>query len=315
MHGALLESFPDVEAAAPHGLDGLLAWHLEARGETLDATTREHLAVEAIRQRWLAAALREALAALRPLRVVALKGPLLAERYWPSPELRRGTDLDLLVALDDAERAIAALAGAGWHLERGPRERYLRAHHYHLELERPGAPLVELHIRLLALFGTAVPSEPFLDRARPFASKTAGDALVLDPEDEVLYLLVHAAGHRFERLSWLHDVRLLLERERVDWDRLASRARALGLESALRCGVDALARVGVAPGGPGLAGPRATLVASLDRPGRLAALLHGAALADRPGAAIGFLAHHFKRIAKRRVQRHAAWLVPEEWSG
>ena len=44
----------------------------------------------------------------------------------------------------------------------------------------------------------------------------------------MLYLSVHAAGHRFDRLSWLCDIKLLLHRyPGLDWPTLIARARSL----------------------------------------------------------------------------------------
>src|SRR5436853_7109864 len=50
----------------------------------------------------------------------------------------------------------------------------------------------------------------------------------------MLYLCMHAAGHRFLRLSWLYDIKLLLRRyPDLDWTILIDRARSLHALTAL----------------------------------------------------------------------------------
>jgi hypothetical protein len=52
---------------------------------------------------------------------------------------------------------------------------------------------------------------------------------VLARPDELLYLAVHAAAHRFARLGWLYDLRLLVERmDTADLETAAKRARETG---------------------------------------------------------------------------------------
>jgi hypothetical protein len=70
---------------------------------------------------------------------------------------------------------------------------------------------------------------------------------VLAPEDEFLHLAVHAAGHGLERLLWLHDLDLFLEKHSLDGSVVRERARELGLAPALDFALQALERrLGVA---------------------------------------------------------------------
>lgn len=142
------------------------------------------------------------------LAAVALKGVLLGERYYPRPSSRATSDIDLLVAEDDLERAGEALSDIGYRGFDGPSEQRFRREHHHLHFEHPHAPPLELHFHAYRGFGSTLRSEPLLRRSRVYADWKA--VRILEPADELLYLAVHAAAHRFVRIGWLFDLKLLL---------------------------------------------------------------------------------------------------------
>jgi Uncharacterised nucleotidyltransferase len=276
----------------------------------------------------LRSALAEVLAVLAAARVetACLKGPLLGERLYGDAALRPSSDLDLLVSDADFERGAAALAEAGWRAEEGAPARYLRRHHQHLSFSRAGAPAVELHFRALVGFGISVPSEDLLARAVPHPFSRA-EARILCPEDEVLYLGLHAAGHLLARLGWLYDLKLLLAGQTgLDWAAVAARAEALRAAPPLAFALERARDLG-APVPRGLLpgpGARARLAErvrrfALGRPEPSpwftgSSLAFHALLCDRRVGAARYLAHHLGRIARRRVRRWLPGLAPEEWS-
>jgi hypothetical protein len=200
------------------------------------------------------ATLREAGAALRQAGIpfLVLKGPALASRLYGSGAERPATDLDLLVSGADRDRALAALAAAGYREER-PRAAggFLARVHFHAVLlpAARGRLAIELHWDLV-------------DRANLYRIDAGGvlarrvdvvvdgvTAAVPAPEDELLYLALHAAKHGIfnraglragraagwfcrpllgNRLLWFIDIHRLLARcgDRLDWGRLRERAAA-----------------------------------------------------------------------------------------
>jgi hypothetical protein len=291
-----------VEAAARHGLLPALAARLPRDGVAPELRRRlDHLVAGArVRAAFLGAALDEALAALERTGVPAapLKGPLLALRLHGDAAARPSGDLDLLVAPASLDAAVAALAPSGWRPEGGPLERFHRRHHHHISLERPGGPPLELHHRAYVGFGATLPAPEILARVRLFRTAGGGAALQLAPEDEWLHLALHAAGHLFERLAWIEDLLLLLERQPgLDHAAVAARARAAGFSRPLSFVRRALRRLGAAlpddpPGalGPGRARAAEHLrrLALKARPRPVATafrLAFQAALADGPAGA------------------------------
>lgn len=170
----------------------------------------------------------DAALAARGLEGIALKGALLGERLYATPSARVCSDVDLLIAERDIDAALEALRALGYrHHADDPVEQRFRADHHHLHLSHSAALPVELHFHAYRGFGQTLASEPLLARKERFREFTALG--VLAPADELVYLAVHAAAHRFTRLSWLYELNLLAARLSADEIALAaSRAEETG---------------------------------------------------------------------------------------
>lgn len=319
--------------ATEQGVAGILLARLSAAGFASQVAVarfeRERLAGR-LRARWLEETLA---AALRPLnaggvRAAVLKGPLLARRLYDDPSLRPSVDIDLLVAEHDLDRALVALEGGGFEQEPdSPRRRYFRTLHHHLHLQRKGSAPLELHFHAHRGFGQVLRSAPLLGRARPGSGPEGTRVYVLAPEDELLYLAVHGAGHLFARLLWLLDLKQAVARWELDWELLARRAREGGYAGVLGFALEELRRrLGVATPDLGLpkAGARLELVRRIRdelgfderTPSTTAGILSASALlCDGSRPAWRYLSANLARVARRRVQRHFPGLAPEEWWG
>jgi hypothetical protein len=210
----------DAAVAAGAALSPPLAAQLGARQIARELDHAAHLA--------MLRAVDDALAA-DGLTAVALKGALFGERFYARPSARATTDIDLLVPEADLERAGRALAAAGYAGEESPSEARFRREHHHLHFAHPHALPLELHFHAYRGFGSVLPSAPLVSR-RGEAPLGPWRALgVLAPEDELVYLAVHAAAHRFVRLGWLFDLKLLLSHmSDAAIGEAAERARAWG---------------------------------------------------------------------------------------
>ncbi len=224
----------DAWKATDTPIDRDLATKLETRALAREMDHGAHL--ETLRR------IDDALAA-SGLSAVALKGPLFAARYYDRPSSRGTSDIDLLVAEGEVGRALEALAALDYRLADSPVEMAwsLREHH-HLHLARSRSPDLELHFHAYRGFGVTLRTEKLAERS------VAADGLhairVPSAEDELVYLAVHAASHRFGRLAWLHDVRLVVERLSPQaLATAAERARAWGVGQALSLTGELLARV------------------------------------------------------------------------
>jgi hypothetical protein len=264
------------------------------------------------------------------IRVVPLKGPVLAERLYSDPRARFSLDIDLLVRPDDFPQASAALAALGYEASAGPSARYHLTHHHHLTFHQPQRPLVELHFRTFTGFGTCLEAADYLARATPYQTGRGTSCFILAPEDEFLYLAVHAAGHGCQRWSWLYDLKCFLHRHpALDWPMIFGRAQAAHLDVALAFTLEIVdRRLDVRPPAAESAFVRrrrrpaaARLLTWLETrdehaPGpKVGWLIFQSLLCDQPRRSLWFLQHHLGRVARRRLQRALPRLCPEDWAG
>jgi hypothetical protein len=242
----ILRMFPGYERQPPadapslfaraelHRIAGVVHDTYRAASWPLDAELERRLAtIEIARQLDHAAHLDllhrlDAALAAAGLRAVILKGALFAERYYPRPSARATTDVDLLVEERDLDAAAAAIGHAGYEAVRDASEARFRREHHHLHFVHPRALPLELHFHAYRGFGHTLRSEPLLARSRASSSPALRAIRVLAPEDELVFLAVHAAAHRFVRLAWLFDMRLLLaQMSRDEIEAAGERARGL----------------------------------------------------------------------------------------
>jgi hypothetical protein len=237
-------------AADRHGLLGALAGRLPAGDEALRRRYARLTAGARLRDARAREVLEEVLALLAQAGVVpiALKGPLLADRIHPDPPLRPSGDLDLLVPEADLERSMAALAAAGFGRAPAEVDAYQRRRLHHLHLAGRPWPDVELHFHAAQLAsGLALPAEDLFARALPHRTSRGTPLLLLSPEDELLALAVHAAGHRLDRAGWLLDLVLFLAHHpSLDWRLVSERAGRARCRRALACALGPASDLGAA---------------------------------------------------------------------
>jgi Uncharacterised nucleotidyltransferase len=323
-----------VDQAAQDGILALLAPALRTAElpRSAAAALEQRLAVGAVWHRHVATTLEQVIPVFEAAGVkpVALKGPVLAERLYGDVLLRPCMDLDLLVAPGTLDTARRALEDAGYAGDTALQASYLLQHAHHLHFSRPGAPSIELHFRAYAGFGVVLAASALLDRAVPHVFLRRSTLLVPSPEDEFIYLAVHAAGHSFVRLVWLYDLKLLLRRHpTLDWDEVGRRAESLGVASAVGYATRLLEDwLDVAPAKiPRVLahrGARAVmadrLLAEVSAPrarsirDNVGGLVFTALLCDRVTSTAWLLQHHIGRAVRHRLQRLAPGYLPRDWA-
>lgn len=192
-----------------------------------------HMAANAGRSRFLTAELIRLLQAFESagIRAVPFKGPALAASAYGDIGLREFTDLDLLVRQRDLTPIARILRERGYATrETGAHTRsaaFLRNECEYHYFGPGGSTTIEIHWR---------PAQRLFDF--PFALETRWDRLVeaelegfrilaFPPEDQLLFLCVHAAKHLWSDLKWICDVAELIRAfPDLDW-RLALRQAAL----------------------------------------------------------------------------------------
>ena len=160
---------------------------------------------------------------------LVVKGPVLSEHLYPSPDLRTYEDLDLLIPPGSFERAVDALRKGGsllldrnWALTRADTRGQL-----HLQL--PMGTLADLHWHLLnrenVRDGFAITTDDLFERSREV--DVAGRSLpTLDPVDTLLHVALHAALSGGDRVIWLKDIERTIVVDQPPWEEVIRRARA-----------------------------------------------------------------------------------------
>jgi hypothetical protein len=300
------EAIPALAAADPsslvaeagrHGLSGLVHHALQASGAKLPELDAEQLRRDAlgiraglVKVKRLLGKSLDALAAAG-IQAVVLKGLPLAERLYGDAGHRASTDVDLWVTPREAPEAQRALEALGLRPAR-------RHEPHHIALHGTEG-LVELHVYPIAPFGEVVSGGPLRDRA--LEAQAGGHRyLRLAPDDELLYLAVHATNHLLQRLAWVYDLKLLVRSERsLDWDRLLSTAAETGTGGLAFYALDAAARL-LGAGVP------AGVLAAL-RPSRWQAAVAQRFFSERPLAS-AYLAGHRRAWVAAKVL-----LAPRPW--
>jgi hypothetical protein len=176
------------------------------------------------------------------IRAIPLKGVVLAASVYGDLSLRHTGDIDLLVSKETVLKAKALLVDQGFNarpMTAAEEAAYLQEG-LHFELGAEGArATVELHWDLLPQH---IPHqfdfEAFWQRTQPVT--IAGTTVPnLSPDDMLLYLCVHGAGHRWSNLRWLCDIAELvrLHQQSLDWANIIVQARATGLQRMLLLGL------------------------------------------------------------------------------
>ena len=234
-----------VPLADRHGLSPLLYRCLEASGLETQVPESAWLAMQdayrtgASRSAVQYHALAQVLQALHALDipVIALKGAHLAEIIYESIALRPMGDLDILVQQTDLDQTAQVLVELGYV----PSQPIVIEAEIELAKHLPAfhraGSTIEVHWKL------APDEKPFQidvgglwERAEP-AQMAGVQALVLAPEDLLLYLCLHIAYiHRFAvGLKAFYDIVEVLRHyeERMDWEQVQRRAGQWGVSKAV----------------------------------------------------------------------------------
>ncbi|MBM4148992.1 MAG: hypothetical protein FJ224_08100 [Lentisphaerae bacterium] len=268
---------PMLTAAGGAGMPAVFA--AQARKSAYRAALNHDNAMKALGE------ISKVLAPVAPYAV--LKGPYLYELLYRGRYPREYDDVDILIPRSKVREAVAALGAAGYEPVGGRfGMAFLLAAHFHVALDsaRKGWPRLELHWSLVDRANLyRIPEEECFERLGRFTVYGV-EFGALSPEDEFMYLCLHAAKHGVlnrlgldrgyapewfcaeasgNRLTWYADIGFFLDRHMgsLDWGRMRARiagwnvgddvAACLGLLNAFAPGslaTEALARLGLPHG-------------------------------------------------------------------
>lgn len=171
---------------------------------------------------------------------ISVKGPLLAEALYGAVGDRQAGDLDLLIDPADVDRLEVFMKASGrlrktpgFELTPAQETLYRRLRHEYGYFDPASNVRVEVMWRL---------GSP--DLARQAMREPLRDTVLdghpirmLGAETETLYLFDHGTRHGWFRLFWLVDIAVLVTTGQTNWDRIAARAREVGLSRSVSQGL------------------------------------------------------------------------------
>jgi hypothetical protein len=254
--------------------------------------------------------------------VIVMKGAALLRTLYDDPGLRILSDVDLLVDERDVERADALLQVRGLKVSASDRADDVGSRcHYSLVYcwQQPRTVPVELHWRIFERYRPYVFD---LDAVRAQARPLPGmppNVLVMAPEHELAHLCLHLDRHAitypslvsrknwcellllpqgFERLVWLYDIAMYLQRrsELIDWKSFVDTARRWAIDGRLYATLE-MSRRALGVGPP----PEVLQALNRGRPQLVERIAHGVVLAAHR-------ANDAQRDASGRIL-HPHWLT------
>lgn len=138
------------------------------------------------------------------IRLAEIKGSELGQLLYGEAALRHAKDVDLLVEPGRIDEVLGLVAGEGYLTRSGKpiarwRARSILRFHRETAIRDPLTSVeIELHSRLLAAPPQGWDDAVFFDKP-----------LDLGSADYVLYLIMHGAGSRWNRLKWLCDLAMI----------------------------------------------------------------------------------------------------------
>lgn len=171
------------------------------------------------------------------IKVICLKGPVLARQLYGDIALRHIVDIDLLVDIQDIKKIHLILIRQGY--ETGHPELFSSSLHWkvfkkskhHVPYHQKGKMVyLELHFRLFKNIHVFTNNQ-LKAWDNPQSLVYAGVTLnTLSTIDNVLFLFVHGSIHKWHLLKWLADIAQLSHSQCINWEKLLARAVETGLQ-------------------------------------------------------------------------------------
>ena len=158
------------------------------------------------------------------IRVLSMKGPLLAAEIYGDPSLRHSNDLDLLVSAADFEAAKERILAMGFTEQFAPTLQKKKSRKIQAKMGEDMHAVfvkndlcVELHWRIS--FRYPVSFEELWEN-REEKMLLGQRVSCLGRMDNLIYLICHGVGHGYSRLRWLVDLYKLFTESDVNYTEL-----------------------------------------------------------------------------------------------
>lgn len=171
------------------------------------------------------------------IRMISMKGPMLAMELYGDPSMRTSRDLDVMVEEEDLDRAGEILTQMGFRLEAHLHSATPLRHKFYAMVEHEkhrvynkGEICIELHWQ-----SDYQREQSFRElwSRREERQLMGRPVALMGADDRYPALIVHAAEHGFLRLRWLLDLYELQKKPDFSWEHVFGLMEAQGLGTVL----------------------------------------------------------------------------------
>lgn len=179
---------------------------------------------------------------------VPYKGPVLAASTYGNVGLREFNDLDIFIKKQDTFKIIEILLSEGYipkfRLNKNNEEAYLKSQKGFILKNDTYEFSIDFQWKFSGNF-FSFPSIPesLLDDPLGKVIINGHEISVFSPENILLILSIHAAGHHWSRLAWLCDIAELIKNYDLNWDEIIKKANLMGIKRILNVNLNLVNRM------------------------------------------------------------------------
>lgn len=156
-----------------------------------------------------------------------LKGASLAENFYPLPELRPYSDIDILVHKNDLKVVKEILIKSGYSSAEKANEEFNEKYWYSYQFfQNDKKVLLEIHWNIAQLRRYKINIDSIWKDAISFKIDET-ESLMMSIEDLIIYQSLHLSYHYYSKLLWLLDLAIIIQKERdsISWEKIIERCK------------------------------------------------------------------------------------------
>lgn len=236
-----------IKIASKHRLKPLLYFHLnricpEAIPETVLNNLKDNFHKNAKNNLLMTGELIKVLDLMKSNDIIAIpyKGPFLADLIYKDITLRQFDDIDVLVDKKDVLRAKEVLISNGYRpqfkLNASQERLYLKTQREYKFVNDLNNVSIEIQWKYagLSFNFSDDPSLIFNFKNLEKVNFKGIEVFNIPPEDLLLILCIHNAGHYWKRLAWITDISELINTyKEMDWAKITDKGKKIGVERIL----------------------------------------------------------------------------------
>lgn len=166
------------------------------------------------------------------INAVPYKGPVLTYWAYDNLSLREFKDIDIFIKKKDALEVIEIMNNEGYtpnfQIDENLVDIYLKSQKGFVFINKNLNFSVDFQWQFSGnFFSFPVSPEPLIFEDLDEIFINGNNISVFSPENILLILSVHAAGHQWSRLSWIVDIAELIQNKGLNWEEIINKAHKL----------------------------------------------------------------------------------------